>query len=159
MLTLRAPSLWGHLERLHDEMTRRALGMAWSTPSGPAFAPSYPPVNIWQDDDAVYAEAELPGVRPDHVEVFVTNGNELTIQGERLPGEAPQGAWLHRERGFGKFCRVLLLPAPVEADKVEAHFEQGVLHLTLPKVEQARPRRIPVRGEALPALEQKGETA
>jgi HSP20 family protein len=110
----------------------------------PVFTSSYPRVNIWGDSDKVYAEAELPGMQLDHLEIYVTDENQLTIQGERRQLELDKGVWYGQERGFGQFSRTILLPVKVDADKVEARFEQGVLLVTLPKNEAAKPRRISV---------------
>jgi HSP20 family protein len=112
--------------------------------NGPALADSYPPVNIWGDNDTVYAEAELPGMQLDHLEIYVTEGNQLTIQGERRQRELDKVVWHRLERGFGQFSRTILLPVNVDADKVTALFEHGVLFVTLPKNEAAKPRRISV---------------
>jgi len=134
--------LWNNLQleanRLWDVLAKGS--------DSPGFAYSYPPVNVWEDADNLYAEAELPGLQLDKVEIFVKGGNELTIQGERQPRDE-KGTWHRRERGFGKFSRTLALPIAVDPDRVEAHFEQGVLRLTLPKAEHARARRITVKGE------------
>jgi HSP20 family protein len=109
-----------------------------------ALASSYPPVNIWGDSHKVYAEAELPGMQLEHLEIYVTEENQLTIQGERRQRELDKGVWYGQERGFGPFSRTIRLPAKVAADKVEARFEHSVLLVTLPKNEAARPRRISV---------------
>lgn len=134
--------LWNNLQmeanRLWDVLVKG--------PESPGFAYSYPPVNVWEDADNLYAEAELPGLQLDKVEILVKGGNELTLQGDRRPREE-KGTWIHRERGFGKFSRTLTLPVAVDPDRVEARFEQGVLRLTLPKAEHARARRITVKGE------------
>jgi HSP20 family protein len=144
MLTMRwQPFLaneWDQLQKNVNRLYDRAA--PWL-----ALAAAYPPVNVWEDDNHVYAEAELPGVPHDKLEVYVTEGDQLTLQGERQPNAPANGAWHRQERGFGKFDRTLTLPAPVDADKVEARFEQGVLFLTLPKSEQARPRKITVKAE------------
>src|SRR5262249_53985115 len=79
-------------------------------------------------------------------------GNVLTIHGERKMPEVPKGVWHRQERGFGKFARALELPYPVEMGRVEARFEQGVLFITLPRAEAARPRRIPVKAGGAPVL-------
>jgi HSP20 family protein len=113
----------------------------------PGFAYSYPPLNLWEDENNFYVEAELPGMTLDKLEIFVLEGNQLTIQGERQPAADAKGTWHRQERGFGKFRRAVQLPSDVEADKVEARLEQGVLRVTLPKHEWARPRRITVKGE------------
>lgn len=116
-------------------------------PTWPALGAAYPPVNVREDGETVYVEAELPGIHQEDVAVVVTEGNQLTIEGERRPA-GPEGAvWHRRERGFGRFGRVVLLPVAVDADKVEARLEHGVLLVTLPKAEAYRPRRIPVTAD------------
>jgi len=115
--------------------------------SWPRLASAYPAVNIWEDDNNVYAEAELPGLTQDQLQIFISEGNLLSIQGERKPCEMPKEVWHRQERGFGKFNRMLELPMPVDADKVQAKFEHGVLLLTMPKSAAAMPRRITVHGE------------
>jgi HSP20 family protein len=104
-----------------------------------------PGVDVWQDAEAVYAELDLPGVNPADLDVTVTEGNVLTIQGERKPAEVAKEAWVRRERGHGKFARTVELPFPVDASKVEAKYEAGVLRVTLPKSEAAKPRKIAVK--------------
>lgn len=110
-------------------------------------SPAYPALNIWEDNDNVYAEAELPGLNLEDLEIVVTGADELTIKGERRAAEVPNAIWHRQERGFGKFTRVVQLPVPVDADKVEARLEHGVLTITMPKTEAARARRIVVKGE------------
>jgi len=110
-------------------------------------SPSFPLLNLWEDDDNLYAEAELPGVAADKLVVQVTEGNQLTVEGERQPAAEFKGDWLRQERGFGKFSRVVELPVAVDADKVEARFDKGVLALKLPKAAAARPRRITVKAD------------
>jgi HSP20 family protein len=112
-----------------------------------ALATTFPPLNVWEDGDAFHIEAEVPGLVEEQIHVSVTNRNEVSIEGERLVQEPANGRWHRRERGFGRFQRVLALPTPVDSDKVEAKLENGVLHLTLPKAAEARPRRIAVKGE------------
>lgn len=114
--------------------------------TSPELAAAYPQVNIWEDAQNLYAEAELPGMQLDKIDVFVTENNQITIQGERQP-EQVQGTWLRRERGYGKFGRAIDLPYDVQADKIEARYEHGVLRLTLPKAEHVKPRRITVKSE------------
>jgi len=104
-----------------------------------------PLLNVWEDDQALYVDADLPGVDPAKLDVTVTEGNQLTIQGERAAPEVKGAAWVRQERPSGSFTRVVGLPALVDADKVEARYEQGVLRLTLPKHEAAKPRKIQVQ--------------
>jgi len=140
------PYVWNQLERFQNEVNslldRMGVQGDW-----PMLSRAYPPVNVWEDDDALHVEAELPGMKLDQLEIYVHEGDQLTIQGERQPCVLEKGAWHRQERGFGKFSRVVSLPCDVDADKVEARFEQGVLHVTLPKAEAARPRRIAVKGD------------
>lgn len=143
---------WRPLREFQEEVNR--VCRRFGSEAAPALAESYPPLNIWGDNDNVYAEAELPGMQLDHLEIYVTDGNQLTIQGERRRyaldqgaldnGVAEKGAWYGQERGFGQFSRTIMLPVNVDADKVEARFEHGVLLITLPKNEAAKPRRISV---------------
>jgi len=133
--------LWNEMQRFQNEVNQlfhRGAGQQ---------APGYPPVNVWADDDNVYVEAELPGMTQDSLEVFVSEGNQLTLSGERRPCDVANATWHRQERGYGKFSRTVTLPVLVEADKVEAKLEQGVLRLTLPKSPAAKPRKINVKGE------------
>ena len=114
-------------------------GASQTTPSGSARA--FPAVNVWEDGERLFAEAELPGVQSDDVDISVV-GNELTIRGRR-PAAATDGASFHRrERGAGEFSRTLRLPYDVDAGGVEATLRDGVLLLKLPKAASARPARF-----------------
>jgi HSP20 family protein len=139
--------MWDQVQQLQTEMNR--LLDRWSDPSngGRTFGGSFPAVNVWENADHVYVEAELPGMDPNDLEIHVTGGNQLTIKGERKQ-QVPDKAVLHRqERGFGNFVRVLTLPFNVDANKVDARFENGVLVIDLAKHEAAKPRKITVKGE------------
>jgi HSP20 family protein len=138
--------LWNQLQNFQHEMNR--LFDRWGEDRGPAFGTAaFPPVNLWEGGDALLLEAELPGLKLEDLEIYVTGNNQLTIKGERKP-VAPEKALQHRqERGFGKFARTLTLPVPVDANKVEARLENGVLFIKLGKHESAKPRKIVVKGE------------
>jgi HSP20 family protein len=136
------PCSWSQLREFQQEMM--LVRERFAARNHPALAPSYPLLNIWGDSDNVYAEAELPGMQLDHLEIYVTEENQLTIQGERRQPELDTRVWYGQERGFGQFSRTIVLPVKVDADKVEARFEYGVLFVTLPKSEAAKPRRISV---------------
>lgn len=142
------PALWRELDRFQRELNQAFEGAE----RGRKFASTYPPVNVWEDAENLYAQAELPGIAPEQLEVVVTGGNVLSLAGERKGDEALKGTWQRRERGTGHFRREVTLPVAVDAAKVEAHFENGVLSLKLPKVPEARARRIEVRAadNALP---------
>jgi HSP20 family protein len=113
----------------------------------PGLSSGYPAINVCQDADNLYAEAELPGVDLSDLEILVTGGDQLSIKGERKPVNGKEGVWLRRERPFGRFARLLTLPVDVDADKVQARLANGVLTLTLPKSEAAKPKKISVKAE------------
>jgi HSP20 family protein len=116
-------------------------------PEWPAPAVAYPPVNLWEDDDFVYAEAELPGLKLPDLEITVAAENRLTLKGkcERAAPEKVQ--WHRQERAFGSFERTIELPVSVDAGKVEAWLENGVLNVKMAKSPAAKPRKIPVKAE------------
>jgi HSP20 family protein len=139
-------SVWGELQQLQNEMNR--LFDRWGGETGqPVPAVAYPPINVWEDRDALYVEAELPGLDLKDLEIYVTGGNQLSLKGERKPAQPGEGVWHRQERGHGSFVRVLTLPVEVNRDKVEARFESGVLVVKLAKHEAAKPRKITVKAE------------
>lgn len=146
LMTRWTPFLTPEFAQLRDQMDRLFNQLIGQRTTWPALAYSYPPVNVWEDENNVYAEAELPGMDLNSVEIYVTDGNQLTIRGQR-PTFEEKGIWHRQERGVGQFCRVLTLPVDVDPDHVDARLENGVLHLTLPKSETAKPRRITVKAE------------
>jgi len=146
MLTGRWTPIWNEWDQLQKRINH--LFEPWNANvSWLNLAATFPAVNVWEEGDNVHAEAELPGVKSDQIEVYVTDGNQLTLQGERKPETPEGGLWHRQERGFGKFSRTLTLPFAVDADKVEAKFENGVLHVVLPKTPEAKPRKIEVRAQ------------
>ena len=141
-----ANPVWNQLNQLQQEMNR--LFSRWGEDGGRWLgAPAgYPAVNVWEDADQVFVEAELPGLDLKDLEIYVTGGNQLTLKGERKANAPEKGLWHRQERVFGKFSRSLTLPFNVDADKVDAHFDNGVLLVKLPKHESARSRKITVKG-------------
>lgn len=104
-----------------------------------------PSVDISETDEAFHIAAELPEVKKDDVKVTMENG-VLTLQGERKEEREEKGRKIHRiERSYGRFVRSFMLPDLVDDTKVKAEFKNGVLHLHLPKSEQARPKAIDVK--------------
>ncbi len=139
-------TVWDQLQQLQGEMNR--LFERWAGPTGTgATRAEFPPVNVWEEADQLFVEAELPGLDLKGLEIYVTGGNQLTIQGEAKPPVAEKSVWHRRERQFGRFSRTLTLPYPVDPDKVEARLENGVLQIRLAKHESARPRKITVKAE------------
>ena len=101
-----------------------------------------PEVNIFEAKDGYTVEAEMPGVSKDGLEITL-EGNEITIVGHRNH-EPVTGTPLLRERGHADFRRVFELDPAIDASRIAAKIEQGVLTLTLPKSEQVKPRKISV---------------
>lgn len=132
------------LDRLTQEM--------WSgTPAGPARIA----MDAVRKGDRVEISFELPGVDPDSIDVEVEN-NVLTVSAERrVETERKEGEEvLVRERRYGRFVRQLSLGDNLDADRLEARYHDGVLHVTVPVAEQAKPRKIEVsRGEGPQAIE------
>lgn len=107
---------------------------------------TYPPVTLWQGEDSLALTAELPGVDPDSLAIEV-HGTRLTLSGERKAPEVAEEqktVWHRRERGFGRFTRVLELPYRVDADQVEARLRDGILEIELHRPEADKRRRIAI---------------
>ena len=112
----------------------------FTQPTGWATDPElrrYPAVNIWEDGDAVHLEAELPGVKMDDVELFVT-GNQLRIAVRRQITAPEKAAWHRQERASGSFSRSFTLPWDLNSDKVQARLKDGVLTVDMPKAEEVK---------------------
>ena len=106
-------------------------------------ARAFPSINIWEQRDEFMAEAEVPGVKVEDLDISVA-GNELTLKGRR-PDIAEDGTIYHRrERGVGSFTRMVRLPVEIDSSRVEASLRDGVLTLKLPKPETVKPRKIKV---------------
>jgi HSP20 family protein len=105
----------------------------------------FPPVNVWEDQDNLYVEAELAGVK-DNLDLTVVE-NELILKGQCPESDAAGDAktYHRRERPVGSFTRVIGLPVDVDANGVKASFNDGVLLVTLPKAEAAKPRKVEIR--------------
>ena len=103
-----------------------------------------PPMDLVEADDHFVLKADLPGLAEDDVAIEVQD-NVLTISGSReAEQERKEQGWYRLERSYGSFSRSLTLPEGVEADKVEASFDRGVLELRIPKPEERKPRRISI---------------
>ena len=151
-----------------EQMTRmltRALGQGSqlqgvaASSSTPAWAPA---LDISERKDAYLVTVELPGVEFDDLQITLEDGL-LTIQGERHFAHDSSEQQFHRiERRYGAFRRSITLPAHVMADGIEATADNGVLQIVVPKVEEAKPKRIQVRtgrAEDLPAAGQRGHNS
>lgn len=130
------------LVRLSDAMDRM-MEDNWARPFvGRGERESRLPLDVYTTPGEVVIAANVPGLKPDEVEITLEN-DTLSINGEfKAPMENVD--YIFQERPYGKFGRVLTINVPVENDKVEATFDSGVLTITLPKAEAARPKVIRV---------------
>lgn len=104
----------------------------------------FPPLNVWEEGDALKVEAEIPGVKLEDVEVSFENG-ELTLKGEKKFEGKETSALHRRERRYGSFTRTMTLPWEIVADQVTAELKDGVLTITLPQAEAAKPRKVAIK--------------
>jgi HSP20 family protein len=105
------------------------------------------PIDIYHTDKDIVVKAALPGVKPEEVDITVT-GDTLNIKGEtKAEEEIKQEDYLYRERHYGTFHRTVVLPSGLNTDKSEAKFEDGMLTLTIPKLERTKPKAIKVKAE------------
>jgi len=142
--SFRPLSIWGEMDRMQREMNRLFNNYS---PSMPRNAPSYPAINIWANEDSQIITAEMPGIEASDIDIDVT-ADSLTISGERNPDTTSNGKSYHRrERDFGMFSRTIQLPFMVDTNKVKAIFTDGILHITLPRAEADKPKKITIKSE------------
>ena len=111
-----------------------------------------PALNVYEEGDQLTVEAQLPGLKPEDLDINVEQG-VLTISGQTThEGERKERQYLVREHRTGRFSRSMRLPATYDADACTASFEHGVLKLTFPKSEAAKPRHIQISGVGQPAV-------
>jgi HSP20 family protein len=107
----------------------------------------FPALNVSDDEDNLYVRAELPGVAPEDIEI-TTKENNLILKGERkIAAEGEKVSYHRRERESGIFRRIISLPTRVDADRISAVCQNGVLTVTLPKAAEIKPRQIEVKSQ------------
>ena len=147
---------WQEMNRVRHEIDRAFEQVGWrhGGRSGRTFltaflpghaARAYPLVNVSEDADALYVTALAPGLEPTAIQLTVQD-NRLTIAGEkpRVAAEIQPEAFHRSERAAGKFVRTVTLPLAVEPEQVQAAYTNGLLVVTLPKAEKAKPKQIAV---------------
>ncbi len=135
-------SPFGRLSSLRD-LLDSAFELASSAPK---FTSGWaPPLDVFEDESKVTVQVESAGMKKEDFDISL-HDDVLTISGERkTDGEKREGESFRSERFFGTFSRSITLPAAVKADEVKATYEDGVLTVTLPKAEEAKPKKIEVR--------------
>jgi len=143
-----------------DRLLERGIGGTGQLLS--SMRPDSIPMDVVERDDAFLVKAAIAGVKPEDVEVIV-QGERLTVRAECRGDEEQRGeTWLMREQRSGTLQRTITLPSPVSSDGTEARIENGILTLRLPKLAEARPRRIAVNtgsGSGAPKTETPKEDA
>jgi len=143
--------LFREMDSLRREIDHAFRGFGGSRLFEPTFLPGlgarpFPRINLTQDKDNYYVEALIPGIDVKELEMTLQKGT-LTLSGERKDSPASEQAkvWHRRERGVGSFLRTVELPGEIDSAKVTAEYREGILLVTLPKREEAKPKKIDVR--------------
>jgi HSP20 family protein len=136
---------FGRLTNLRDELERLfETPLAELARSSQLLSGWTPALDVYEDGENVYVRAELPGMKREDIELSLHDGS-LSLSGERKSEEKFNDAEVYRaERFFGRFQRTVTLPTPVATDKVKAQYKDGILTVTLPKAEEAKPKHIDV---------------
>jgi len=105
---------------------------------------TFPPVNLWSDDEKAVLKAELPGMKKSDIDIMVQN-NLLTIEGNRKLETLEENEDYHRrERGYGNFKRTIGLPFAIDSEKITAKVSNGILTVELPRREEDKPKKIEI---------------
>lgn len=142
-IMIRRPS---ELRRLNQVLDAAFTGWPFTTDAGDLVTSAWvPPTDVFEDADGLKIVAELPGLTREDVKLTVEH-QTLTLRGEKKQVAEEKSTRVHRyERSYGAFERSFTLPSTVDVTRVEATFDHGVLTVTLPKAEQAKPRTIEVK--------------
>lgn len=133
---------WPGLTRLQDEMNRLFEGFFSGAPRRMDWQPR---VDVVETPETLVVKAELPGIAPGDVDISVA-GDVLTIRGEKKAETEEKGkTWYRRERTSGSFARSITLPFAVDANRIEAEEKSGVITITLPKREEAKPKKVQIK--------------
>ena len=141
-------SVWptaGRLFGLRDELDRLFESPLGESPRGSQLLSVWnPALDLYEDKDNVIVKAELPGMKKEDIEISLHEGF-LNLSGERKSEQKQEGAETYRsERWFGRFHRTISLPCGVDADKIKATYNDGILTVSLPKAEEAKPKQISI---------------
>lgn len=142
--TLRLRSSFDDLERMRQQMDRLMASFSGQQ-SQDRSAGVFPLVNLTEDRDRFYLRAELPGVKSEDLEIQAER-NTISLSGARKVGaEGGDVKYHRREREAGTFSRIIGLPGEIDPDKVAANLANGILTITIPKAEIAKPKQINVK--------------
>ena len=134
----RWPDIFRDIRRTQDEINNLFGGLRLVPRA------EFPPINLWAGSDGAVVAAEMPGVNPEQIDIAV-HQDTLTIKGKREPEKVEGEAVAQRqERAQGSFARTVILPFRVDAERVSARFDRGVLRLELPRPDADKPHQIKV---------------
>lgn len=135
------PDIWQEFDRVQRDASRLFSG------TGTNYYETFPAINLWMSEDNLVVSAEIPGIDPAEIDITV-EGDALQLSGLRKVDDLGEGARYHRqERPRGGFKRKVRLPFPVESGRVEAQYEKGVLTVSLPRIEDDKPKKINIKSE------------
>ena len=147
LTSYRDPGLFG-LHRLNRFLDEAFAGMPSAEQGSVITSAWFAPTDVSEDANGIQISMELPGVQPEDVRLSLEN-NILTIRGEKRHQVDEKNERIHRfERTYGTFERTFVLPSTVDPDQIEARYDNGVLHIAIPKAERAKPREIQVKSSA-----------
>lgn len=140
-------SVWptfGRLFGLRDELDRLFEPFGELTRGSQLLSVWNPAIDLYEDKDSLIVKAEIPGMKKEEIDVSLHDG-ALSISGERKSEQRVENGENYRsERFVGRFHRTVTLPSPVSGEKVKAQYKDGILTITLPKTEEAKPKQIEV---------------
>ena len=129
------------MDRLFEDSVVRSSGLF------PSLRAEQPAVDMYQTDTDVVVKASLPGMKSEDVDISVT-GDVITLKGEhKEEHETSEENYFRKEMRYGSFTRSLPIPVPVNVDKAEAEFQDGVLTVKMPKTEESKPKTVKVKGK------------
>lgn len=144
MVMLRFDPLFRDFDRLAQQL--------WGNTVGTATCPAVMPMDAWRDDDKFVVELDVPGIKADSIDITVDH-DALTVRAERPEVGNGSRDWVASERVHGVFSRRLFLGDQLDTDNIAADYTDGVLRLTIPVAEQAKPRKIAIRSGTRQALD------
>ena len=138
----RFPEMIEEMNRLGRHVERHTRA-----PAGFAGPCASSPLDIYDDGDSFVVSAQVPGVAPEDIDIEATT-ESLTLKGERKWNEVEGRKYHRREQGYGVFERTIELPVPIDADKISAKYDHGILEITMPKSEAIKPRKVEISVDA-----------
>jgi len=136
---------FGRLSDLRNEIDRLFEAPFGELAQGSRLLSGWTPaLDVFEDKDNLYVKVEVPGMKKEDIDISLHDGS-LSISGERKTEQKHEDSEVYRsERFFGRFQRTVTLPTPVASDKVKAQYKDGILTVTLPKTEEAKPKHIDI---------------